>query len=76
MPILHRAYHFMFVKLLDAWTKNVFFYRMPLSIKGHTWSEKPDEIPLSPELEVEGKQAFINTWKIGFSPFFRANISA
>jgi hypothetical protein len=43
---------------------------MPLSIDRIAWSEKRDEIPLGPELETEGKQASINTWEIGFIPFF------
>jgi hypothetical protein len=33
---------------------------MPLSINGIGWSEKRDEM----------KQASINTWEIGFIPFF------
>jgi hypothetical protein len=46
--------------------QDVFFCRMSLSIDGIAWSEKRDEM----------KQASINTWEIGFIPFFRTNVSA
>jgi hypothetical protein len=54
--------------------RGIFFWFMSLSVYGIAWSEKQNGIPLGPELEAEGKQASINTWEIGFIPFFRTNV--
>jgi hypothetical protein len=61
-----KLYHFSYLKSLDVWTGDVFFWLMPFSIYGIAWSEKRDEM----------RQASINRWEIGFIPFLRTHVSA